>query len=137
MRKSGPRLWRWEDDDGQVEAENDHVADAATVVAVDAGCGSQAAAAGLDGEVRLAAFPVQALRVLGEQEEAALNSFAAEYEAVATPYRRRPTERRSPEGRSRRGGSAGGSSPATGAACADRPRAGLAPAPLVEPFTSP
>jgi hypothetical protein len=58
-----------EDGQGEVEAEDDHVVDAAAVVGVDAGRDAEAGPAGLDGEVGFAALAVQALCVLGEQQD--------------------------------------------------------------------
>lgn len=52
----------------EVEAEDDHAGDAAAVVAVDPRCNGQAAAACLDGEVCLAAFSLETLCVLGEEQ---------------------------------------------------------------------
>ena len=58
-----------EDSQGEVETEDDHVVDAATVVGVDPGRDAEAGAAGLDREVGFAAFAVKALCVLGEQQD--------------------------------------------------------------------
>jgi hypothetical protein len=58
-----------EDGQGEVEAEDDHVVDAAAVVGVDPRRDAEAAASGLDREVGFAALAVQALGVPGEQQD--------------------------------------------------------------------
>jgi hypothetical protein len=58
-----------EDRQGEVEAEDDHVVDAATVVGVDPGRDAEAGAAGLDREIGFAALAIKALGEPGEQQD--------------------------------------------------------------------
>lgn len=58
-----------EDGQGEVEAEDDNVVDAAAVIGVDAGRDAEAVPAGIDGEVGFAALAVEALGVPGEQQD--------------------------------------------------------------------